>query len=337
MKNFNTWQLLLVSSLLWLGCNCTIRSQNTRIRGFIDIGGRYDQDRVSFDFGEYDLFITSELNENFSFLGETVFRYNTENKAFEVGIERAIINYNYKGNHSILIGKQHTPIVYWNETYHHGRVFFPTVGRPLLFESNIIPLHTTGIAFQGLNLGQLRFGYNVLLGNGLGSEDITDNDKYKSVTAAFHIKPADRLQIGATFYYDIISEGAEIHHFMVDEKTRQQLYTVSVSRFGSTFEFLTEATFMNNHTDRAGNNSSFASYLYSGYRLKEKWVPYVRFDYLDYQNDEPWFGNTDTVSFLTGLRYEVNYLIVVKLEFQHEDRKITGSLNKLTAQVAIGF
>lgn len=337
MENLNTRHFLLVSSVLWMCCSQNMNSQNTKIRGFVDIGSRYDDDKVSFDFGEYDLFITSELNENFSFLGETVFRYNREDKAFEVGIERAIINYNYQGNHNILIGKQHTPIIYWNETYHHGRVFFPTVGRPLLFESDIIPLHTTGIAFQGQNLGKLKFGYNVLVGNGLGSEDITDNDKYKSVTTAIHIKPADKLQVGATFYYDIISEGAQIHHYIVDEKTRQQLYTGSLAYFGSTFEVLAEATFMNNNTDSRGNNKSLATYLYSGYRIRDKWVPYIRLDYLDYKNSDPYLDNSDTVSVVTGLRYEVNYLIVVKLEYQHEDQKVVGSLNKLTAQLAIGF
>jgi hypothetical protein len=337
MMTLNIRLFLLIGSVFWLSHSSGLHAQNTKIRGFIDIGARYDQDKVSFDFGEYDLFVTSELNENFSFLGETIFRYNRELKAFEVGIERAIINYNYKGNHSILIGKQHTPIVYWNETYHHGRVFFPTVARPLLFEADIIPLHTTGIAFQGLNLGRMRFGYNVLIGNGLGAEDITDNDKYKSVTAAIHIKPADRLQIGATFYYDIISEGAQIHHHIVDEKTRQQIYTGSLSYFGSTFEMLAEASLMNNNTDSEGINTSFASYLYSGYRIRDKWVPYVRLDYLEYQDADPYLDNSDTVSFITGLRYEVNYLIVVKLEYQHEDQRVNGSLNKLTAQVAIGF
>ena len=137
--------------------------QDTKIRGFADLGMKYQDEALEFVFGEYDLFITSKLTEHVSFLGETVFVYDLDEEQFEIGVERVIINYNYKGNHSFLIGKHHTPINYWNDTYHHGRVFFPTIERPLLFAANIIPIHTTGIAFRGINLGKLKFGYNIMI------------------------------------------------------------------------------------------------------------------------------------------------------------------------------
>ena len=113
-----------------------------------------------------------------------------------MSIERVVIKYNFAGNHNLLIGKHHTPLNYWNDSYHHGRVFFPTIYRPLLFDAEIIPLHTTGISLQGHDLGNLKFGYDFMLGNGLGSTEVLDNDKNKSVSAAIHIKPADRLRIG---------------------------------------------------------------------------------------------------------------------------------------------
>ena len=94
---------------------------------------------------------------------------------------------------------------------------------------------------------------------------------------------------------------------------------------------------MNNHTSSMGNNGSFAAYLYGGIRLRDKWVPYLRFDYLDFDNEAPYMGNDNTKSVLAGIRYEVNYLMVVKMEFQHEDHDVLGSVNKITAQVAIGF
>jgi hypothetical protein len=39
-----------------------------------------------------------------------------------------------------------------------------------------------------------------MVGNGLGSEDVFENDKRKSVTAAVHIKPADGLRFGVSWY-----------------------------------------------------------------------------------------------------------------------------------------
>ena len=337
MKKINKGYLLLVSLIAWLSFNDHMIAQNTKIRGFVDVGMKIQEDKLSFEFGEYDLFITSELNDHISFLGETVFKYAESTHKFEVGVERVIINYNYSGNHSLLIGKQHTPVNYWNESYHHGRVFFPTVGRPLVFESHFIPIHTTGIALHGLNLGKLKFGYTFLVGNGLGSDDINDNDGYKSVTAAIHIKPVDKLQIGASFYSDVFSAGANIHGDIFEEKINQKLLTGSVSYFGSQFEFLAEGTLMNNKTESAGSANSFGSYFYAGVRLEEKWVPYLRVDYLKYEKNDPFLDTNNTTSLLVGLRYEINYLMVIKLEYDHQDRDVLGSINKISAQMAIGF
>lgn len=338
MRNINIKPVFYFFMLVLLSFSSRLVAQNTKIRGFADMGIKYQDETVDFVFGEYDLFITSELNDRISFLGETVFSYDSDDEHFEVSVERVILNYNYKGNHSILLGKHHTPVNFWNNNYHHGRVFFPTIERPLLFEAHIIPLHTTGIAFQGLNLGKLKFGYNLMIGNGLGSEELKDNDKYKSITAAVQIKPLDKLQIGLSFYSDVLSEGAELHHEeLIEEEIKQKLYTGSVSYFGRKYEVLAEGTFVNNKTENTGNNSSFASYIYAGLRLNEKWIPYFRFDHLKFQDEEPYLGNDDATAFIVGLRYEVNYLIAVKLEFQNENRDLTGIDNTISTQIAIGF
>ena len=44
-----------------------------------------------------------------------------------------------------------------------------------------------------------------MVGNGLGSEDVLDNDKRKSITAAVHIKPVEGLRIGVSWYNDEMS------------------------------------------------------------------------------------------------------------------------------------
>ncbi|MDX5584120.1 MAG: hypothetical protein QNK20_04210 [Aureibaculum sp.] len=340
MRNINKRLVLFVFLVAWLNFFDQVIAQNTKIRGFVDVGTAFEDDQLNFKFGEYDLFITSELNDNISFLGETVFRYSANSPTeFDVSVERIVLKYNYKGNHSLLIGKHHTPINYWNDSYHHGRVFFPTIDRPILFSAHIIPIHTTGLAFEGLNLGKLKFGYNLMIGNGLGSEEIRDNDKYKSITAGIHIKPVDKLQIGLAYYNDVISEGTEVHdnHLIAEENIKQQLLTGTVAYFGSKFEVLAEGTFASSKADVLGKANAFISYLYAGVRVKEKWVPYFRIDNLSYQDDEFYFDNNNTTSIVTGLRFEINYLTVVKLEYQYVDTDLLGSMNKLSAQLAIGF
>ncbi|RZJ64519.1 MAG: hypothetical protein EOO50_15465 [Flavobacterium sp.] len=329
-------KLLLTSSLLvFIGAFSF--GQSTQIRGFIDVTGGYNK-KATFGFGEQDLYITSAISDRISFLGETVFKYDsTEHTEFAISIERVIITYNLEGNHNLVMGKIHTPLNYWNDTYHHGRVLFPTIDRPLLFSQNIIPLHTVGLGFEGRDLGKMKFGYNLFVGNGLGSSEVSDNDKNKSVTAAVHIKPADRLRLGMSYYYDVISAGADVHGMIVDHRVNQHLISASVSRFGKKLEILAEATSGINHTDTTGTKTTFAGYAYAGYKIKEKYVPYVRYDNVKYQNGEMYYMKNNTQSFVVGFRYEINYLAVVKLEYQHLDYEFGSNVDKITAQFAIGF
>ncbi len=330
--------ILLLGFLLLLQFSGKLAAQDTQILGFVAAEMFYEDEILNFGFGEQDLFITSQLNDNFSFLGETVFKFSPDSPTeFNASVERIIIAYNYIGNHSILYGKHHTPFNYWNATYHHGRVFFPTIARPLLFNDDIGPIHTVGIELQGFNLGPSRFGYNLMVGNGLGSHEVSDNDKAKSITAAVHIKPWDSWYFGASIYSDKISAGADLHGNIIPEQTDQQLFTASVAHFGPRFELLAESTIASNDANSTGQLTSYASYVYGGVRLKEKWVPYMRFDLLEYEPGEFVFQGEDTISIIGGLRYEVNYLIVLKMEYQHIDRDITGGSDILNAQIAVGF
>ena len=52
---------------------------------------------------------------------------------------------------------------------------------------------------------------------------------------------------------------------------------------------------------------------------------------------EVYFRKDNVISVVAGLRYEINYLAVLKLEYQHIDAEMTGISNKLTAQFAVEF
>ncbi len=313
-------------------------SQKTEIKGFIDARTYYQNEKLSFGLGEQDLFITSSLSDRVSFLGETVFRFDPNSPTtFSVSIERVVLKYNIGGNHNILLGKHHTPLNYWNDTYHHGRLFFPTIDRPLLFPSEIIPLHTTGISFQGHNLGKMKFGYDLMIGNGLGSTDVLDNDLHKSLTAAVHIKPVDYLRIGASYYNDMIAAGASVHGEVNPHQVKQNQFSASISYFGKKFELLAEGAFITNETDSTGSKQTTAAYFYGGYKLTEKLTPYFRVDRQQFEEGELYYHKNDATLFLLGTRYQINYLTVIKLEYHQIDDEHNESINILTAQVAIGF
>ncbi|TVT37285.1 hypothetical protein FNT36_23035 [Hymenobacter setariae] len=247
----------------------------------------------------------------------------------------------------MLLGKHHTPINYWNDTYHHGRVFFPTVDRPLLFAQNFIPLHTTGISLQGQNLGRLRFGYDAMLGNGLGSGDVEDNNRFKSLTLAVHIKPTNGMRLGASLYHDVISKGSTIHNHSTGGTTlalsriSQNIMTASVayndSIFSKKFELLVESSMAVNKSDSLGEQKALATYAYAGLRITDKIIPYVRVDDIRYNHREVYFMDNNTRSFVGGVRYELSYLAVFKLEYQHVESHMYTNSDNLIFQVAVGF
>jgi len=338
---------LLLLGLL-LGVAPRAAAQRTQIRGFVDALAYYQNGKVNFGLGEQDLFITSEINERLSFLGETVFKFSPESPTdFNISVERIILKYNYTGNHSVLLGKHHTPVNYWNDTYHHGRVFFPTIDRPLLFALGIIPLHTTGVSLQGQNLGRLRFGYDAMIGNGIGSGDVADNNPFKSVTLAVHVKPTDGLRLGASMYHDVISKGSTTHNHangvtpVALTRINQDILTGSVSFNDSIFskklELLVESSMVTNRSDSLGTQRAVATYAYVGLRITDKFIPYIRVDDIRFTNGEVYFMPNNTQSFIGGLRYELNYLAVVKLEYQHAKSHLYATSDRITFQIAVGF
>ena len=334
-------KIILPFFILLLHCFSGIiqlNAQKTEIRGFVDVMSAIEKDKLSFSLGEQDLFIMSELSDRFSFLGESVFKFtSTTPTKFSVSIERIVIKYNIAGNHNLLIGKHHTPVNYWNDTYHHGRVFFPTIFRPLLFDEQIIPIHTTGISFQGQNLGDLKFGYDLMLGNGIGSSDAVDNDKRKSLTAAVHIKPGNGFRFGLSWYNDEIAKGASSHMGTLNWMVKQNLFSGSAAYFGDKVEVLAEATMGTNKTDTTGSKQTIASYIYAGFKINEKVTPYIRFDQLDFEKGEIFYKKNNISSILAGIRFNINYLTVIKVEYQHQNPEFGGNMNKFTAQLAIGF
>jgi hypothetical protein len=89
-------------------------------------------------------------------------------------------------------------------------------------------------------------------------------------------------------------------------------------------------------TDSTGTKQSLAGYAYIGYRIK-KIVPYARADYFRVPSGELYFHHDTKISFTGGIRYEINYLAVLKIEYGHTDSDMNGKSDSVTAQIAIGF
>ena len=113
------------------------------------------------------------------------------------------------------------------------------------------------------------------------------------------------------------------------------------SYFKNNIELLTEhSAVMNQVTDTAiGSNLTHSYYGYIGYSIKDKYVPYFRFDYLEIPKKDIFYSPQFSNIYTLGFRYEISYLAVVKVEYQYKwSTKIGGNeSNNYYFQFAIGF
>lgn len=308
-----------------------------------------------FSVGEHDFFISSKLKEKISFLGEYVIRFNGNSAtSYLPSIERTFVKFNYYKNHNIIAGKVHSPVNYWNDVYHHGRLFFPTIDRPISF-SYLVPLHTLGIQFQGQNLGESNFGYDILLGNGISSSDFFDDNVNPSLTAAFHFKPVDGMRIGASYYYDFLENNKSgIHSGHSAPKTHYtgKLYTgavnyhlmsLSYAYFGNDFEMLNEFSYNATDTDTLGVANNYSNFLYAGLRIKEKHVPYILADYMKISSNDLHTYPYEFHKYAIGYKYEFSHLLNVKTQLEYVKFMKDHTTHTMTSkygfriQLAYGF
>jgi hypothetical protein len=305
-----------------------------------------------FLIGEHDFFIQSKLTKRISFLGEYVIRFNSSSSTrFLPSIERSFVKYAFNSQNSVMLGKIHTPVNYWNDVYHHGRVFFPVIDRPYSFNS-IVPLHTTGLQFQGQNIGSINFGYDVVLGNGIGSSDIFDKNSTPSITAAFHIKPIDGMRIGTSYFLNQLdSNSYGIHSGHGNNVPRDTVYggpltfglaSFSFAYFKGMIEILNEFSYNTTFTNIGGIAHNYSNFSYVGLVIKEKHIPYFMVDYLKVADNDLHAYPMEMFKVTLGYRHEFSHLINLKAQFEYllkENTHHSSNQNKLAfkIQLAYGF
>ncbi len=314
----------------------------TRLRGFADFTATASSQQhtpTSFGIGQYVLFLTSPLTERIAFLGESVFEYDDQ---FVVDVERILITFSPNRFLRVAAGKHHTPIGYWNNAYHHGVLLQPTISRPHMFrfedEGGILSIHTTGVLLSGRDLSRLHIGFDVLVGNGIGSSPTEDNNNAKSVTVAVSTQITSALKIGASAYHDRLAVGTKgLRPEALLEDVDQTLLGGYAAYTREHIELLTEYQHVANHGRvTARTNGTDAFYAYGGYRLG-RLVPYARYDALQFSKADPYFTPNDSRQLLLGARYDVASTVSTKLEIGQRTTNEFGSVRFFSMQVAVGF
>lgn len=283
-----------------------------------------------FSLGEHSLFAVGKLSDRVSFLGEAAVRpVGNSSTGFGVGLERALIRIGVRNNHALIVGKVHTPVNYWNDVYHHGRLFYPVIDRPFAF-SHLVPLHTLGVQMQGQNLGRARFGYDLMMGNGIASSDTYQGGKSPALMAAVHAKPVEGMRVGFSLYRDYMSAngyGAHSGHAghrmsmpgmtMYSGPLEFQLGSASFAWFTPKFEILSELSINRNNTDSLGTSINRSAFLYSGVRVRDGLVAYAFGDRIRAANNDLHVYPLHQWKVGTGVRYDLATTVHVKAQVEY--------------------
>ncbi len=237
---------------------------------------------------------------------------------------------------NVSVGRMHTQLGHWNQTYHHGTWLQTTVFRPDVYRwedegGGLLPVHEVGVRLGGaLSGGPVRLEYSASLANGRGETPeevvtVQDRNGAKAVSLWLGLSPKaiPGLQLGGTAYFDTVPPGPD------GTARRAELQERILGGFlvfrNPRLEVLAEA-FSIRHEDESTSDvwtttGLYAQAAFTAGRLK----PYYRFDYVDRSPGDPFFrpfipgGEKHTV----GLRVDPWSRLAVKLELAH-NRVETG-------------
>ncbi len=291
--------------------------------------------KTNFNSGNLVLFVTSQLGERISILGEVSFKNAKSQSTFEV--QRLMMRYFIKDYFSIRVGKMFTPIGYWNNQFTLGLVLQPTIQRPMairpISDGGVLQYRDAGVQLEGENITSARFFYKVLVGNGVGYYGSNDKvDNHVATTVQVGAEPVEGLKLVASGMFDRIEKGKSNPNGSISalpDNGNLQLLVGSVAYMNpsSKFEFIGELLSQRSKFQTMGTFNSHSYYAYAGYKMTEKITPYALYNSTQAGESvtvgDPYFSPIPVkIELLTiGARYQFNSSFTCKLEYEVNNQK----------------
>jgi hypothetical protein len=325
-----------------------------KIKGFSDIGFSAkitdSEGSNKFSLGGMDLFITSEITDMVSFLAESHFQFNTDTNSSDFHLARVSLKYSLSNLFNIKIGRMHTPLGYWNQAYHHGTWFQTTAFRPQIYkfegdDGGFLPVHSVGIELLGtkeFDGFDLEYNFDVINGRGRTKDEIQnikDNNDSKAINLLLSIKPhfIEGLKLGANVYYDRIPSNPSVstRTNRIDELILGGYLIYIHDRVELLGEY-----FNIYHDDKTSGNDfdTLGFYLQAGYKI-DKFTPYYRFDFIDFENGDPYFtpDDIDIKKHTLGLKWDIFCWNALKFEYSFSDKRDRNNEHSLTVNSSFVF
>lgn len=299
----------------------------------------------NFYTGDFDLFLTSRINDKTSVLAEIVIGEG-DAQSFDVDLERVLLKYDYNDHLKMSFGRYHTGIGYYNTAFHSGKWLQTTADRPLIMEfandGGLLPTQAVGVSVTGsIPSGGLGLNYIAEYGSSdtirpdTSGETEDDENNGNHINVGLFVKPDmfPGLQIGGSVYHDKISDFAR----GPSVRLRQTIVNAHVVYIARGYEFLGEGFLIRHAYEQHGpvyNTSAFYSQFSKSFG---KFRPYFRYQYIN-ANQNSIFEDVSLrhgPSF--GLRYDFNDNLAFKTQLDHTIRTGLPDLNGVQSQLAFTF
>lgn len=291
-----------------------------------------DSTKSNFSSGNFVLFVTSQLTERISVLSENTANVNNGVASFE--IQRLMARYFIKDYFSVRVGKMFNPIGYWSNQYNMGLVLQPTIQRPSIIRASndggVLQIKNVGIQFEGDNITKANMFYRVFVCNGGGSTTLLNNVKNQyAVTGELGIEPVEGLKILGSAHYDVFSANKPNTAGIKNVKGGEALLSnasIAYMNPEKNFEFIGEYYYQTSKFDSIGSKNSQGLLAYAGYKVTNKFVPYVQYAHLEAgtknSTDFYYAGAQNGIQLkiddiTLGMRYKISSNFVVKLEYNY--------------------
>jgi len=294
------------------------------IRGFSNVDyAVHDEGRPdTFALGQFDMFMTSALSDKVSVLAEVVFEFGEDNAAV-LDVERVQIKYAPSDLFTISAGRMHTPLGFWNQTFHHGAWFQTTADRPQMYlfedDGGILPVHEIGVEVAGRwspRVATLKYNLSVVNGRGRIPDEVTnvqDLADGKAVNVLLGVAPESvrGLELGVNAYFDTIPPGGDLFPPVGEIKERiLGAYLVYRNRG---VEVLAEASRVRHRTPEVFD--TWGAYA-QGSVKRGRFTPYYRFDWVKVAEGDPFLSPKNLGLHTVGLRVDAGSWVALKAEYR---------------------
>jgi hypothetical protein len=318
--------------------------QEFHFMGFGDIGyvSRDGSSNDGFTIGQVVAHLVASLGDSTSIFGE--FSATAKDSEYSAEVERLIVKYEFSDRYKLSAGRYHTPIGYWNSSFHHGAWLQTSVARPEMvkFGSQLVPIHFVGVLLEGnLPSGDLGLHYKAGYGNGRHANiaragDAGDINGDRAWMVQLGAKPDTYrgLDLGIGFYTDEITLPASPN---VEEATWSAHVAWTRESPEFIFEYLHSEHELVNDSSVSGDVDAW--YAQFGWRLpgtRKQWKPYARIEKTDVDAGDPLLGASglDYDAGIVGARWDFNPYAALKAEYRNEEFADGGRENNFRLQVS---